>query len=258
MIGVTAAPSGRTVQARGRLMAIGALAFVAIAGFSALGVWQLERRAWKHDLIARVDARIDAAPVAAPGPDAWPTINRENDEYRRIVARGRFRDADETLVKAVTERGPGFWVMTPLVTDRGFTLLVNRGFVPEARRDDGARPDGVIEGETEVTGLLRISEPKGGFLRDNDPAGGRWFSRDVAAIAAAHGLTDTAPYFVDAEAAPGSPADRLPIAGLTVVSFPDNHLVYALTWFTLALMSAGAAFLVIRDDHRRRIKRQHD
>jgi surfeit locus 1 family protein len=55
-----------------------------IVVLSALGVWQVERRTWKLALIDRVDQRIHAAPVPAPGPDAWPAINRDDDEYRRV------------------------------------------------------------------------------------------------------------------------------------------------------------------------------
>lgn len=206
-----------------------ALALLFAAGFVALGVWQVERRAWKHELIAAVDARIDAPPVAAPGPAAWPAISAGKDAYRRVRASGRFGHDEAVLVKAVTDLGGGYWVVTPLETP-DFTLLVNRGFVPEGRRDAASRPVGTVT----VTGLLRISEPGGGFLRANDPAAGRWYSRDVAAIAKAKGLVRVAPYFVDADAAPDS--GGYPVGGLTVVRFPDNHLVYALTWFALALL----------------------
>jgi surfeit locus 1 family protein len=212
--------------------------------FLALGTWQVQRLFWKLDLIARVDARIHATAVPAPLPDQWPLISQATDEYRRVTVRGSFLHDKEALVQAVTERGPGFWVVTPLVTaDRG-TVLVNRGFVPMDRRDAAARQAGEIPGETEVTGLLRLPEPGGGFLRANDPGADRWYSRDVAAIAAAKGLQTVAPYFIDADATenPGG----LPIGGLTVVSFRNSHLVYAFTWYTLAAMSVGAIVYLLR------------
>ena len=90
-----------------------------------------------------------------------------------------------------------------------------------------------------------MSEPGGGFLRANDPATGRWFSRDVAAIAASLGLDKVAPYFIDSERNPGDTGP--PVGGLTVVDFPNNHLVYALTWGTLALMAAAGAIFVNAD-----------
>lgn len=132
--------------------------------------------------------------------------------------------------------------MTPFRTDAGFTVLVNRGYVPTDRRAPDSRAAGQIEGETTVQGLLRITEPRGGFLRANDPAADSWRSRDVAAIAAKRGLTEVAPYFVDADATAN--AGGWPKGGLTVIRFPNSHLVYALTWFGLALMlAAGGAFL---------------
>ena len=141
-------------------------------------------------------------------------------------------------MQAVTERGPGWWLLTPLQLPDGRSVLVNRGFVAPEARERVQRPDG----EQGVNGLLRLSEPGGGFLRRNDPAARRWFSRDVQAIAAAQGL-QAAPYFVDADADPAAP-EAWPIGGLTVVQFANNHLQYALTWYALALMVAGAAWML--------------
>lgn len=215
---------------------------VAAAVFVALGMWQVERRTWKHDLIARVESRIAAPAVPAPGPAAWPSLSAGTQEYLRVRASGRVLNDREALVQAVTERGGGYWLLVPLRTDDGFTVLVNRGFVPPEARDRARRSAGEIEGGTTIVGLLRLSEPGGGFLRANDPASGRWYSRDVPAIAAALGLGPVAPYFIDADGTPN--AGGLPVGGLTVVQFPDNHLVYALTWFTLAAMAAAGVVTV--------------
>jgi surfeit locus 1 family protein len=228
---------------RTRRAAFAAAALIAAMALAALGVWQLERRVWKHELIAAVDARIAAAPMAAPGPDAWPRIDAKRDAYRRVTATGVFRHDRETLVQAVTDRGAGYWVLTPLETP-GFTLLVNRGFVPTNRRDPETRAAGNLMGTAAVTGLLRVTEPGGAFLRTNDPAAGRWFSRDVAEIAKARGLARTAPYFVDADAKPNP--GGYPVGGLTVVQFRDHHMVYALTWFALCALSLFFAWRLWR------------
>jgi len=212
--------------------------------FLALGTWQIQRLFWKLDLIARVDARVDAAPVLAPSPQNWANITADRDEYRHVTATGTFDHKKEALVQAVTERGAGFWVVTPLTRNDGTTILINRGFVPADRRDAASRAEGEIAGTAQITGLLRITEPGGAFLRSNDPQNGRWYSRDVAAITAAEGLANTAPYFIDADATPNP--GGLPIGGLTVVQFRNTHLVYALTWFAMALMSAGAGWFVYR------------
>lgn len=219
-----------------RRIAIGTVWILAIAGLLALGTWQVERRTWKLDLIARVEAGLRAAPKPAP---FGKTIGKP-DEYRRVIVTGRFVPGKDALVQALTERGAGWWVMTPLVTERG-TVLVNRGYVPD--RKSPVPPAGTVT----IVGLLRLAEPGGGFLRSNDPAAGRWYSRDVAAIARRSGLT-VEPYFMDAQAGPERPGQ--PIGGLTVVTFTNNHLAYALTWYTLAIMTAAAFFYWIRSARR--------
>lgn len=246
-----ALPAGRRRPAAVRVAAL-VFAALACAGFLALGNWQVERRAWKHDLIARVEARVHAPAAPPPARSQWPQVNAADDEYQHVRIAGTFLHDKEALVQASTRLGAGFWVLTPLATADG-VVLVNRGFVPPEARARATRAGSEPQGETSVTGLLRISEPRGGFLRRNDPAADRWFSRDVQAIAAARGLADAAPYFVDAaaaEAAPGA-APAWPAGGLTVVAFPDSHMVYAITWYGLALMVAGAAWFVWRDDRRR-------
>jgi len=218
--------------------------------FGALGVWQLERRAWKLDLIERVEARIHAPPVAPPGRDEWAQLDAQNIEYRRVRVSGVLLHPRETLVDALTELGPGSWVITPLRTPRGI-ILINRGFVPpewNARSAPNAE-QATGEGEVTITGLLRVPEPGGRFLRPNRPGEERWFSRDVTAIAHVRGLADVAPFFIDADATanPGG----YPRGGLTVVQFRNVHLIYALTWFALAAFSLAGLALLLLPAHKR-------
>ncbi len=277
-----ATPRAHSLAALLTLAVCAALAFTA---FVALGTWQVQRLQWKNALIERVEQRIHAHPVAAPGPKQWPQITAASDEYRRVRVSGVYLHEFSVRVQATTVLGPGYWVMTPIQQEDGSIVLVNRGFIPVASGERNAeiRPattaggsdapsdgDGIVlkEGPARpaavtVTGLLRITEPGGGFLRENDPANQRWYSRDVAAIAAASKLSKVAPYFVDADAAsasahaaPGEGATERPVGGLTVVSFRNHHLVYALTWYALALMVAAAAFWVARDERRRRQDRE--
>lgn len=220
----------------------GSVALVAFAGFIALGNWQLERRVWKLALIDRVTERAHAAALPAPLPAEWPGISREADEYRAIALRGHFIRELDIPVVAATELGSGYWILTPLQTETRGTVLVNRGFVAQ-----GVDAAPAPSGEVRVEGLLRLSEPGGNVLRDNVPAENRWYSRDVQAIAERHGLR-LAPYFVDARSnQPGSPGGSGPVGGLTVISFHNSHLVYALTWYGLAAMVVGAVIIVYRE-----------
>ena len=195
---------------------------------------------WKRDLIQTVNARLIASPVAPPSSQNWSS----DKAYKRVAVDGVFLYDKATPVQALTERGAGWWLMTPLRTDVG-TILVNRGFVPTKDwRDPAPTP-----GRVSVVGLLRADEPGGGFLRANAPADGRWYSRDIKAIARARGLVGpVAPYFIDAAA---SGAEAYPVGGLTVVRFSNNHLSYALTWFALCGLSLAGAGIVLHHGRRR-------
>jgi len=233
----------RPASTRARLFWAAGIA-LACSAFLALGTWQMFRMQWKHALIERVNQRVHAEPVAAPGATEWPSITAENSEYLHVQASGTLLLDRSTLVQASTQHGLGFWVMTPLRTGSGGIILVNRGFVPSRQAGEAAAARPAV-----VTGLLRLSEPVGRVLRKNDAASERWYSRDVQAIAAARGLAPVAPYFIDADASPAPEAGQ-PIGGLTVIAFNDNHLVYALTWYALALMIIGFTWEINRKKRR--------
>ncbi|MXO65618.1 SURF1 family protein [Altericroceibacterium endophyticum] len=238
-----------TSRSLGSRVLLAGLALLFAAGFAALALWQIDRREWKHDLIDRVESRIHAAPAPAPDPSRWGTLTEDSAAYRHIRLTGHYQAGQDTLVRAVSDLGAGYWVMTPFETGT-YTVLINRGFVSQEQAGNYAPPP---PARREITGLLRISQPNGGFLRDNDPPSDRWFSRDVQAIAQRRDLERTAPYFLDLDASSPEPLQMdvgtgsseeasAPVAGLTRVNFPDNHLVYAVTWAALMLFSIWAAW----------------
>ncbi len=235
-------------------MLVGALAF--FSAFVALGTWQVQRRSWKLELIARVEQRVHSPAVEAPQESQWPAVTAANSEYRHVRVAGAFLNDSETLVQATTELGAGFWVLTPLRRADATLVLVNRGFVPPERGDRAAHGAAAATTPATVTGLLRMTEPGGGFLRHNDPGANRWYSRDVQAIARARALGPVAPYFIDADSTPASaplPISREgPVGGLTVISFHNSHLIYLITWYTLALMVVAGAWIVVREERRLR------
>jgi surfeit locus 1 family protein len=238
-----------------RLVVPGIAALIVCAILVGLGVWQVNRLAWKEALIAEVTARIGARPVAAPGPLTWPGIDLADLEYQPVTVNGKYQNNDEIhVVYALTEPkgkfgGLGDMVMTPFVTDAGWIVYVNRGFVPEAKIDPATRPGSRIEGETTVTGLLRRTADRAWFMPGDDSVKNEWFSRDPKLYAAAQSLPapSVAPYLIDAKFDP-SLAEGVPQGGETVIDFPNNHLGYAITWFGLALCCAGVftAFAVTR------------
>lgn len=210
------------------------LSAVLIVVFVLLGNWQVRRLAWKQDLIAAVDARAFGAPVALPAQ-----FDPDLHAYQRVSVDGTFLDTPAVLVKAVTEIGPGSWVMVPMQTDQGI-LWVNRGYV----HADVDEPGDWSAPTSPITGLLRPSVDGGTLLERNDPSGNRWVSRDTQAMSAARGLGETLPYFLDAghQGPPGS----WPRGGMTVITFSNSHLSYALTWYAMAGLLAAALVYVVR------------
>lgn len=229
----------RSPLARAIVLAALGLAFI---GFCALGAWQVKRLAWKLDLIERVESRVHAEAVAVPPPADWANVSVARDEYKHVRLAGRFLEGRDTRVDALTERGAGDWILSPLRTNDGNVVLVNRGFVPK-----GMEAAKAPAGDVAVTGLLRIAEPEGRILRPNVPAEDRWFSRDVRAIAVKRGLANVAPYFIDADYDASAP--QWPRGGMTMVKFRNSHLSYALTWFALALLAAFAFWRFAREGH---------
>jgi surfeit locus 1 family protein len=236
----------RSVRA---LIAPAVATLVGVALLVALGNWQLRRLAWKEALIAAVETRSHAPPVDAPAEADWPRLDPADYEYRHVRLSGAFeRDKQVLVFRALADPrghygGQGYLVLTPLRRADGSIVLIDRGFVPEANK---AAADDIGDGETSVVGLMRASEARNWFTPADDPAKGQWFTRDIAAIARAEGLTRVAPFIVDADAGPD--ANALPEGGETILAFPNNHLSYALTWYGLAVALIGvfAAFAVSR------------
>jgi len=213
-------------------------ALIAFAILIGLGTWQLQRKVWKEGLIASVTAQLAAPPVTLPAPATWSQLNVAGNEYHRVVFQAEFDNAKEALVYAAASAfrpdvsGPGYWVFTPARLPGGGVLIVNRGFVPEARRDPASRLQGQMTGLVEITGAMRWADARHWFTPNDEPGRNLWFSRDPASIAAAKGLGAAAPFYVEQESP--EPPGGLPKPGRLVVALPDNHLQYAVTWFGLA------------------------
>jgi surfeit locus 1 family protein len=190
-----------------------------------------------------VDARVHAAPAAPPSVARWAGITAESDEYRRVQVAGTYLYEYTTPVQALTEQGAGYWLLTPLCTP---TAMSSSSTAASSRRRVRARATSAqvrrlslrhAPAARQLVGLLRISEPGRLFMRANDPAENRWYSRDVAAIAAARGLPPTLDRALlrrrRSRPEPGrfaGPAAGRPHRG----QLPNSHLVYALTWYALA------------------------
>lgn len=203
-----------------------------------LGTWQMQRKAWKDDLIAKIHARTQAAPI--PIAEAVARFRAGEDlEYARVVAEGRFLPGRERHYWAPSPAGTGWHIYAPLEMPSGGIVIVNRGRVADADRDPARRPEPTVERQR-IVGLLRAPEKKTAFTPDNDAARNIWYWRDLAGMARSL-LPDRQepplPFFLEAEAGGGNaPA---PQGGVTRLDLPNTHLQYALTWYGLAATLIG-------------------
>ncbi|WP_370931400.1 SURF1 family protein [Bartonella sp. DGB1] len=202
--------------------------------FTFLGIWQWQRLHWKENLITKVEQRVNSNYIIPPDITKWDKITFEEYEYTPLKMNGVYLNDKEILVNSVAESGAGYWLMTPFVTENNMIIFVNRGFVPMDKKRQETRSEGLISGVTQVKGLLRMSEKDGRFIIKNKPESDIWYNRNLKQMADKLDLQLVAPYFLDAEYQ--NFPDNIPQGGLTVISFPNNHLSYMLTWFLLAFM----------------------
>jgi surfeit locus 1 family protein len=217
-------------------------AVMVLAVLVSLGMWQLDRKAWKEGLIAIIGQRLSASPVALPATSKWPQLTAAQDEFLRVAMTAEFlhdREAEVYTIGSTLRDGtsaPGYWIFTPARLGDGAVVMVNRGFVPEGKQNPVTRPEGEVRGPVNMVGVLRWPESPGLFTPAADPARNIWFSRDSNSIAAAKGV-NAAPFYVELESP--DPPGSLPRTGRLHAALPNNHLGYAVTWLGLALVLAG-------------------
>jgi surfeit locus 1 family protein len=223
------------------------LTLAALAGFVVLiglGTWQVERLHWKQALIAERSAAISAPPAELP-----PTSDGTRPlEFHRVQVKGTFLHDREILVHAIErQRGAaGYLVLTPMRLADGAVVLVERGWVPTDKRDASTRSQGDLPGEAVVDGLLRLApaEKPGRFVPANDPGRGEWFWIDLPAVARAAGVPEALPFYVEAGPAPNP--GGFPVGGQANTDLPNDHLQYAITWYSPAAALAVIYFLLLR------------
>jgi surfeit locus 1 family protein len=208
----------------------------------ALGSWQIERLFWKREQIAERQAAVAAAPVAAP-----PGLEEARGmEFRHVTDEGVFLHDKEIFLGATSEAGRnGYQVLTPLREAGGRNVFVNRGYIPTELKDPATRFAGQVTGPVRVQGLLRLPTGKPAwFLPYNRPDLNYWLWVDLPDIAAADKLDHVAPFYIDADATPNP--GGWPKGGITRLELRNDHLQYAITWFSLAVALIVIYFLYCR------------
>jgi cytochrome oxidase assembly protein ShyY1 len=233
----------------GRLSGRGGAGFavftlVMVATFIGLGVWQLQRRLEKHVLIAALTERLAAAPVPLPYAAQWPKLDPARDEFRRVTFIATYAHAPDAMVysagSAVREdiAGPGTWAFLPARLADGETVVINTGFVEntmQQREVEDRTVARLVTGQpVTLTGYLRFPEHPGLLTPAENRDKRLWFVRDHGAMASALGWGNVAPFYIDLEQP--VPASGVPKPGPLTVHLRDEHMQYAITWFSLAVV----------------------
>jgi surfeit locus 1 family protein len=231
-----------THELRKRGTSFAAFTLLMVAVFIGLGAWQLQRRVEKHTLMAALTERLAAAPQPLPSAAQWSALASERDEFRRVRFSATYAAQPDAMVyssgSAVREdiSGPGTWAFLPAHLPGGETVVINAGFVQNTMQDRSQQDRAVARlfanGPVWFTGYIRFPETAGVLTPAENMAKRLWFTRDHLAIARALGWGKVAPFYIDLEAP--VPASGIPKPGPLDVHLKDDHLQYAITWFTLA------------------------
>ena len=222
-----------------------------MAAFIGLGAWQLQRRAAKHQLIAALTERLAEAPVALPPSAQWSKLDPATSEFRRVSFMATYAPLPDAMVYSsgsavrTDVAGPGTWAFLPARLPDGEMVVIDAGFVENSMQDRQVEDRAVaklITGQpTQLTGYLRFPEAPGWLTPAENRARRLWFVRDPGSMAAALGWGAVAPFYIDLELP--VPENGVPRPGPLDVHLRDDHLQYAITWFTLAgavLIAFGA------------------
>lgn len=196
-----------------------------------LGIWQVQRLAWKQGVIADINARIIAAPVALPGnPD--PT----KDAYLPVTVTGTLGAQALRVLVSQKDVGPGYRMISAMNTGSS-VVMVDRGFLPV----DATPPQAISDAVT-VIGNLQWPQETDKFTPTPDTEKNIWFARDVDAMAAA---LKTQPILIVARDIAGHSGDVTPLP-VDTARIPNDHLQYAITWFSLAVIWLAMSVYFLR------------
>ncbi len=205
------------------------LGLAGVAVLVSLGLWQLQRMAWKEGVLAEIAARIGEAPAALPR-----TPDPARDRYLPVAVAGRLTGQEALVLASRKGVGPVWRVIAVLETDEGRRILVDRGYVTE---DTKAAPRQAVG--LAVTGNLAWPDEADGYTPAPDPARGLWFARDLPAMATHFG---TEPVLVVAREPTGDGIIPWPVDASGI---PNDHLGYAIQWFAMAVVWAGMTLLLL-------------
>lgn len=196
------------------------MGIVGCAILISLGLWQLQRMEWKEGVLATIEERMVAAPIALPAQ-----MSEAQDEYRAVTATGHFTGEFIELLAGQKGASPGVRIIEAFATNDGRRILIDRGFI-----EDQARTTPRNAGTTEISGNILWPDDNDSFTPPPDEKSGLWFERDLPAMAAKLGTEEI---LIVARQDTGDGILPVPV---DTSSIPNDHWGYAVQWFLLALV----------------------
>lgn len=227
-------PGAPVSKPKGRMTRILFALIVGLAGIAVLvwlGVWQVQRLAWKQDVLAAIDTRIAAEPISLP-----EFADVASHKYAPVTVSGQIGTGELHILVSQKQKGAGYRVIAPFRTLDGRHVLIDRGYIPVAARDETRRV-----GEAQITGNLHWPDDRTSSTPENDLAGNIWFARDIADMAREL-KTEPLLVVVRSEDPPAPGIEPLPVDSSAI---PNDHLQYAITWFSLAAIWLGMTGIYI-------------
>ena len=195
-----------------------------------LGSWQVQRLSWKSDLISNYNNNFQQAPITVK--ELFK--DRKNNKYRRTVIYGEYDHANEIQIIGKTYEGnAGFHIITPFILENNEIIYINRGWVPKKYSDKKTRKFSLLEDKVRVVGLVRLPQKKGYFVPENEPENGFWFTIIPEELNNYLNISAENEFYIDELNIDGKL--KLPMPANGKVQVPNNHLQYAITWYSLAL-----------------------
>ena len=195
-----------------------------------LGSWQVQRLSWKSDLISNYNNNFQQAPITVKEL----LKDRKNNKFRRTVIYGEYDHANEIQIIGKTYEGnAGFHIITPFILENNEIIYINRGWVPKKYADKKTRKFSLLEDKVRVVGLVRLPQKKGYFVPENEPENGFWFTIIPEELNRHLNIIGEKEFYIDELNI--DEKLKLPMPANGKVQVPNNHLQYAITWYSLAL-----------------------
>ena len=216
--------------------------FIGFAGTACLlylGKWQIDRLYWKVDILKKIDQKIAAAPVLLP---AEPSESVH--KYLSVEISGQFMEESIRVLASKKRYGAGYRIIHVFRTN-GRRLLVDLGFV-------GLETDYDIDLSSDISlvGNLHWPDEVDNFTPEPDLENNIWFARDVERVASA---LQTEPILIILKDSTLKDKNIKPMP-IDTTHIPNDHLQYAITWFSLAIIWSLMSCLFIWTTRQKAVK----